>query len=146
MTEEEIIRRNIDSIKQALWEHQEIIKTVDDITEDLAQGAAYVISHAYDMAEKQDVLLQQLKNHLSVEDQQIYPLLCQHEDAVVRISAEILSKEMLALSPLILQWGESWNAERMTTEIEVFLDETRRVFKLLNNRIAREEKELYSLL
>jgi len=85
--------------------------------------------------------------HLSGENSSVYPPLLASSEAGVKATAEKFQKEILdikdALSTYTANWPTAASIEGKPAE---FIAETKKVFGLLTDRMAREDKELYSLL
>ena len=92
-------------------------------------------------------LLLEIVSHLNVEDQKIYPMMQNHEDSHVRSIGAHFQDEMGKMAPAVVAWGEKWAAQgTISDDPDGFINETRGLFKVLKNRIDREETELYPLL
>ncbi len=91
-------------------------------------------------------LLLEITSHLKVEDEKVYPRLQHHKDPKVRVLGSRYQREMGSMAPAVVTWGDRWSRAAIESKPDVFVDETRELFKALKARIDREEAELYPVL
>lgn len=84
--------------------------------------------------------------HLGVEDGMLYPELLASVDAPIRETAKRFVKEMGGLKSAFQAYHHEWQEERIVAERERFIAETIGVLDALDQRIRRENEELYPLL
>lgn len=87
-----------------------------------------------------------LRIHLAQEDQCLYPALVASDDERIASVANRFVAEMGGLSKILESFGERWSCRKAISEnFEAFCSETATVLDALNNRILRENEELYPL-
>ena len=85
-----------------------------------------------------------LRLHLAHEDDRLYPLLHQSDDADARRMALEFSAEMGGLAQSLEDYLSRWGTSAaIAAAFDRFRDETMRVLHLLSVRVRREEDELY---
>ncbi len=88
-----------------------------------------------------------LRAHLVMEDTYLYPAMMKHPDAAVREKAEHFQKEMGNLSAAIEEFFKTWSAiGTISKDPQAFVDDWKRVFATLANRMNREDNDLYALI
>lgn len=84
--------------------------------------------------------------HLAAEDDHIYPILRRHPDPHVRSVAERFSRELGGLAAAMEDYKAEWRVVWGLAELPApFVRRTRLVLAALEERIRREEEELYAL-
>lgn len=85
-----------------------------------------------------------LKIHISMENKYLYPQL--KENLKTKNTAESFEKEMEGILEVFLNFKEKYNTSvKIDENINLFKKETLAVLKALEERIAKEEKSLYTL-
>ena len=84
--------------------------------------------------------------HLATEDKHVYPALKQHADPKIAALATAYESEMGGLDQRYRDYLAKWNAVEILAHWEDFCAETLTILEALDNRIAREEQELYPML
>lgn len=85
--------------------------------------------------------------HLSGENSYIYPPLLASEDEKVRATAKKFQDELESIKAALSTYTANWpTAAAIEGKPGEFVAETKKVFALLTDRMAREDKELYPLL
>ncbi|KQM97792.1 hypothetical protein ASE85_12935 [Sphingobium sp. Leaf26] len=84
--------------------------------------------------------------HLAREDKHVYPELKRHTDARIATLATAYEAEMGSLDQQYRDYMARWNSGGITTHWQGFCTETLAIIDALENRIAREEQELYPML
>jgi len=87
-----------------------------------------------------------LRVHLAMEDRSLYPALAKHTDATIRGTATRFQKEMGGLSDALQDYSQRWTSTAIAGDWAGFRSETRAIVRALDERIRREERELYPLL
>jgi len=88
----------------------------------------------------------QVKMHLKVEDDSLYPRLIAHSDAAVRDKARQLQTSMGALAGTFQAFYEKWiKAGAIAADEAAYVREMRAVIDALAKRMDMEDKELYDL-
>ena len=97
-----------------------------------------------------DLLVQltsELKVHLKMEDDYLYPSLLDHPDNEIKRLARKFSDEMGKLRHEYEKYIEKWRASQfIAVKAEQFIAETQEIFSVLHNRIEREDNELFPLV
>ncbi|MHB8766219.1 MAG: hemerythrin domain-containing protein [Deferrisomatales bacterium] len=92
-------------------------------------------------------LIGKLTVHLAAEDRHIYPVLRRHPDPQVRSAAERVSRELGGLAAAVEAYRAEWPAVSKGGRLpEAFIRRTRLILAALEQRIQREEEELFALL
>jgi len=87
-----------------------------------------------------------LKMHLELEDKCLYPELFKHSDAKVRDLAKQYQREMGNIFPVFEAYLGKWSsAQLIQGKPDAFIRETKEIVKVLDDRIRRENTELYRL-
>lgn len=101
---------------------------------------------AHDLSERLDVLAATLALHLSHEDCHFYPAFLLSEDELIRSTAERFFVEMGHLRRAFNNYKDTWRTVReIQSNLNRFASETHTVFSQLENRIQRENTELFPL-
>ncbi|WP_378953376.1 hemerythrin domain-containing protein [Pelosinus sp. sgz500959] len=88
-----------------------------------------------------------LKMHAIAEDQFLYPTLMNHADPKVKATAQAFYTEMGGLAKTFEGFKNNFmTAKTISSDPENFLVESKKILSALNNRIVKENKELYPLL
>ena len=123
-------------------QHEEIAETLSDIKfdinhKDIAKEALRISSKISNLAGK-------LKVHLNTEDQYMYPQLLNSSNSEVRITAQAYIDEMGTISTEFMEYKDRFNTRtKITKDIDLFVSESHRIFHLLEERIAKEDANLY---
>lgn len=109
------------------------------------------VMQADPMPEQQLVVLRNdlvrvLTAHLAVEDEVVYPELLRHPDPAIASLARELQSEMGGLANRFAQYSSEWTASRVEQDWVGFCRATKAIIAEFNERIAREDHELYALL
>ncbi|MGI6557577.1 MAG: hemerythrin domain-containing protein [Limnochordia bacterium] len=123
-------------------QHDEIMAIVQEIsshlTDDLKKDASQVPQLLSTLAGKLTV-------HLAMEDNALYPSLL--KDDQLRPLAERFMTEMGGISATFKEYVRKWpDAGAIEGRAAEFIQETKRVFATLTERIIREDQELYPLV
>jgi len=85
--------------------------------------------------------------HLSGENSNVYPPLLASEDANVKAVAKKFQDEIESVKAAVSAYTANWpTAASIEGKPAEFIAETKKVFAILTDRMAREDKELYTLL
>jgi hemerythrin-like domain-containing protein len=123
-------------------QHDEIMAIVQEIssllTNDLKKDARKVPQLLSTLAGKLTV-------HLAMEDNALYPSLL--KDDQLRPLAEEFMGEMGGISATFKEYVRKWpDAGTIEARAAEFIEETKRVFDVLHERITREDQELYPMV
>ena len=86
-----------------------------------------------------------IKVHLSVEDKVLYPTIAKSPDEKAKAIATKYMNEMGKITEVYLAYADKWKVNNIKENPKDFITETKNVFKVLGERIQKEEKELYPL-
>ncbi len=125
-------------------QHEELVEVVGKISGKL--NAATVAAQAGEVRSLLNTLLGKLSIHLSMEDKALYPRLQQHADAKIRDTAKKFATEMANVAPVVQAFGAKWSESEIKANPAAFVEETKKLFAALADRIRRENTELYPLL
>lgn len=125
-------------------QHEELVEVVGKISGKL--NAATIVAQAGEVRGLLNTLLGKLSIHLSMEDKALYPRLQQHADAKIRDTAKKFAAEMANVAPVVQAFGAKWNESEIKANPAAFVEETKKLFAALADRIRRENTELYPLL
>ncbi|VAW34941.1 hypothetical protein MNBD_DELTA02-869 [hydrothermal vent metagenome] len=133
---------NIDKLKQ---HHIDIKKIAEDMYGHLDEKA--LSRNATEVRSLMTSVGGKLLVHLSGENSNVYPPLLASEDPAVKATAEKFQKEIEEVKAALASYTGNWpTAASIEGKPAEFIDETKKVFALLTERMAREDKELYTLL
>ena len=92
-------------------------------------------------------LLGKLSVHLSLEDEWLYPKLLEHSDETVRRTAERFVAEMGGIGQAVTKFKDKWiiSTSAIGDDPQGFINEAKRIFTALGQRIEAENKELYRI-
>ncbi len=86
------------------------------------------------------------KMHLTMEEECLYPPLLRNADRRVRALARRFHKEMTGLSRKVEAYAGKWSTPKsIQSRPETFVRESRELFDALNQRIRRENTELFAV-
>ncbi len=132
-------------IQRYIDQHEQLLKIAGDIAEKLhentlKQDASRVRILLAEFAGK-------LKVHLAIEDKSLYPYLLTHEDETVKSTTRKFIEEMGHLYQAFSDYLEHWpGAPSIQKDAGKFIEETKEIVRALENRIDRENRELYPLV
>ena len=85
-----------------------------------------------------------VKLHLVLEDDVLYPLLLEHKDSEIRTLAQKYMNEHGKLKDVILEYASKWaNSIEIQRNPKEFIEHTRSIFNLVKNRIYNEDNDLF---
>ncbi len=120
-------------------QHAELIEVLRAIAGRLdapARGAA-------DIRAELTVLADKLGKHLRLEDDVLYPILAEHDADEVRTLGQRFVAEMSGVRPSFASFSDRWSADAIAADPATFATEARTLFAVIEDRIARENRELY---
>jgi hypothetical protein len=88
-------------------------------------------------------LAEKLVAHLALEDDILYPLLAQHGDGTVRALGAQFIAEMAGVRPRFEGFNARWSEAAIGADPAGFGAEARVLLNLIDNRILRENRDLY---
>jgi hypothetical protein len=133
---------NLSTLKR---QHEEIREIIADIRQ--AVGRRSLDKEASLIASKISMLAGKLKIHLNTEDRYMYPRLLQSENLQVRKIAKEYIDEMGHISGVFMDYKDRFNTKtKIIGNTQEFFNETNKIFKVLEERIAKEDSSLYTIL
>ena len=118
-------------------QHKEISELINTIK---TMAIKDLIANSKEIATTLNNLSGKLKVHLSMEDRYLYPNLKSKN------IAEKFENEMGNLAKEFLNYKEKYNTYIKITESPInFKNETTKIMKALEDRMSREEKDLYTI-
>ena len=124
-------------------EHTEIQKIVRKLRYLIGQPSPPPQLHLFALRHE---LSSTLIAHLKSEDWLLYPQLMASADADVAATARAFSEEMGGLAGVYRDHCQSWNADAIAADWAGYCSDCRGLIDTLNNRITRENRDLYPLL
>jgi hypothetical protein len=126
-------------------QHKEIQEIIDFLKLNLQENK--VRAEASQLAQNISFLAGKLRIHLLSEDDSLYPRLLGGTDTKAKETAERFFKEMGNLSQVFAEYKVKYNiSSRILSNVEAYIKDTKIIVEALENRISREDKELYVLL
>ncbi len=123
-------------------QHEEIAEIISEIKSDIDQKD--IAKEALGISSKISNLAGKLKVHLNTEDQYMYPQLLKSSNSEVQTTAQAYIDEMGTISTEFMAYKDRFNTRtKITNEIDLFVSESKRIFSLLQQRIAKEDSNLY---
>ena len=125
-------------------QHEDLMAVVGVLGSLLGSKAG---GNAEEIRHQLSTLAGKVKVHLSMEDQYLYPKLVQSQDASIRELAQGYAHEMGGIRGAFTEYLGHWTtAAHIKADPDGFTRETHELFKVLGNRIQRENNQLYPLL
>lgn len=126
-------------------QHREIMNQAKYILDNIEKGT--IQQNIQEIVQTMNAMAGKLKIHLVNEDEYLYPQLLNHYDANLQTFGKKYIEEMKEVTKAYTDYKSRYNTTtKIENNIDGFKQETKQVFKVLANRIDREEKELYPLL
>lgn len=126
-------------------QHQEQYDLIEKIT--IHKSEQQVKENASNISLLLSQLAGKLKIHAIAEDKFLYPNLMNHADPKVKDLAQAFYTEMGGLAKTFEAFKNNFmTAKTISSDPKAFLVESKKVLTALNNRIVKENKELYPLL
>lgn len=128
-----------------LRQHDEILGLVDEIIRVIDSNK--VEEDINSLVRNINTMSGKLKIHLSSEDKYLYPKLLNSENLKLKDFGKKYYDEMKDVTKSYEDYKYRFNTgTKIKNNIELFKKETKIVFKVLTERIERENKELYPLI
>lgn len=132
-------------VKSLKRQHSEIMDLAAWILDNIEKNT--VEQNVNEIAQNINAITGKLKIHLLNEDKYLYPQLLKSSDEKLNSFGKKYYEEMKDVSTAYEDYKSRYNTgSKIKQNIAGFIEETKQVFKLLANRVNREEKELYPLL
>jgi hemerythrin-like domain-containing protein len=101
---------------------------------------------AFEISQKISLLAGVLKIHLGTEDRYMYPQLMQSESNELKKVAKEYVEEMGNISGEFIDYKNRFNTKtKIVSDTKGFINETERILKILEERIEKEDSNLYSI-
>lgn len=91
-------------------------------------------------------LVSTLIAHLKLEDWALYPKLIESGDRGLSDAGRQFKDEMGGLAPAFVAYCDKWSANSIEADWKGYCSDTRHILDALENRLAREDRELLPLL
>lgn len=124
-------------------QHQENLGLVTDLTKYLMVNN--LKENPREASKALSTLVGKLKIHFSMEDQVLYPVFENHADPKIKEKCKKYADEMKVITPVVLEWANKWKPVLIQENPQVFIEETKGIFKALGDRVNREESDLYPI-
>lgn len=126
-------------------QHNSIRQLIQEIGKEIQSGN---LEHkAFDISLKISKLSGILVLHLKSEDEYLYPSLKKSKDEALSKTAEQLYREMSSLSAEFLKYKNTYmSAVKIKEDRSRFVEDSKKIFAALENRLNTEDKRLYSLI
>lgn len=133
---------NIENFKR---QHREIMTIFNEIEGYIRNGISE--EQIEDIVKGLNTISGKLKIHLLNEDRYLYPKLLNSKDIKVSAFGKEYIDEMMEFTNLFNIYKTKYNtSSKIKNDTQGFIKETKTIYKILLNRISREEKELYNLI
>lgn len=125
-------------------QHEQINQLITDtkelLTEELKEETVKTV------AKNINNLAGKLKIHLGSEDRFLYPQLMKNGDTLVKKKAKDYAEEMGDLSKIFMEFKRKYNTPTKINRNSDFIhSEAKKVFEAIEERIAKEDHDLYQL-
>ena len=125
-------------------QHEELLQMVGKIAPYLQESK--VKESAEEISKMLIALTGKLKLHLAIEDEHLYPLLTKSNDPSVKNMAAQFMKEMGGIAKAYGDYRTKWALpQTMKAQPQEFIKDTLAVVKVLQDRISRENNQLYQI-
>lgn len=122
-------------------QHGEILRHLDQVQKTIPAGTEHEI--CLELSRLAGVL----KMHLTLEDQNLYPRMLAHENAMIRKTAENYQLTMSQLAPAYMAFHEKWTKHgAIDADRAQFAKAFAEIRDALQQRIQRENEGLYQLI
>ena len=129
------LERQHNEIKEVIANIKQIIDN-DKIDEDAAEIAKQI-----------SMLTGKLRVHLTTEDNSMYPYLLETGSDQVKILAKEYADEMGHISEGFMHYKDQFNTRtKIINNPKEFLAQTKEVFKVLEERMSKEDTHLYKFI
>lgn len=127
-------------------QHHQELRTIAGRIESLLEAAS-VAADPNGVATVVRELFGKFSVHLAIEDNSLYPRYRSHADATLRTTAQRFETEMGGLGERFDAYRKAWPGPlAIARDPAAFVTQTREVLRALQERVAREESQLYDLI
>jgi len=128
-----------------ITQHISILGDIKDIEAML--DLTIIKSDVYKIFVTLSSLMGKLQLHLAVEDEALYPRMIEQGNPQIITTVERFKSEMGGIATTFTNYMKKWNnPEKIKTNPNSFIIETRGLFYILKIRINKENQELFPLL
>jgi len=128
-----ILKRQHEDIYNLISEIKDSIKTKDNLE-----------NRAFEISQKINLLAGKLKIHFGTEDQYLYPYILEEGSDELKKLAEEYTAEMGDISVKFSDYKTHFNTKsKIISNLEGFLLETEKILKAIEERIKKEDSNLY---
>ncbi len=133
---------NINNLER---QHKEIGEAIKEIKSFVSKNT--IEEDASEIAKLISLLAGKLKIHLQSEDKFLYPKLLQSNHLEIKTIATTYIRDMGTISMDFAKYKEQFNTKyKICNDIEGLKKETLTIFTVLENRLSKEDKQLYPLI
>ncbi len=134
------------NIKTLKRQHEEIYDVIAELRESMGSEGD-LENRAFEIAQKISLLAGKLKIHLGTEDRYMYPYIMENGSDELKKAAESSVKEMGDISAKFLEYKDRFNTRsKILNDLKGFLSETSKILHMLEERMKKEDSNLYRLL
>jgi len=127
-------------------QHEEIKDMISELRENIEAGGN-LENKAFEIAQKINLLAGKLKIHLGTEDQYMYPYILENVSDELKKVAEDYVAEMGDICDKFSEYKSRFNTKsKIINDWDSFLSETPKILKILEERIKKEDSNLYQVL
>lgn len=126
-------------------QHKEIEEIVLDIKQTINNND--IEGDAAHIAKQISMLTGKLRIHLATEDKNMYPYLLENGDEKVKRIAKEYADEMGHISEAFMAYKDKFNTRtKIINSPQEFMSETKEIFKVLGERMDKEDTHLYKYI
>lgn len=126
-------------------QHADLARIVKEIEDDFLTSGK-LPAQAAKVRDALNVLSSKISVHMTMEDNYLYPALLKHTDESVRAKAQTFIDEMGHIRKAFSDYNQKWFLQAIEKNPDRFAQETKALFAALNDRIRRENNDLYMLV
>lgn len=126
-------------------QHSEIEEALLTINQTISNNN--IDKDATKIAKEISILSGKLRVHLTTEDSSMYPYLLETGNEQVKTLAKEFADEMGHISEAFMAYKDRFNTRtKIINNQEDFFKETKQIFKVLQERMDKEDKHLYKFI
>lgn len=133
-------------IKTLKRQHEEIVDLISDLKKSI-EAADNLEAGAFEIAQKINLMAGKLKVHLGTEDRYMYPYILEKgSDELKRVAQDYVA-EMGTISDEFTDYKNRFNTKsKIIGDTKGFAAETAKILRVLEDRIKKEDMNLYRIL
>jgi len=133
-------------VKMLRRQHEEIYDVISELKESI-EAEGNLENRAFEIAQKISLLAGKLKIHLGTEDRYMYPYILENGSDELKKVAEGYVMEMGDISGKFSDYKNRFNTKsKIISDLKGFLSETAKILKMLEERMKKEDLNLYEIL